>query len=199
MKDLFGDRTEDPEFPLFPDAGGNIISEQAMQHLVEELATRSGDPTHFPNGLPRLGRHTWRSMGAIEMAMLGLELFKIQLLARWASPVILHYAQLAPLEGITRQVKHLKDTKSLGELIQELRGDIAAIKTKLPNIDSQTNKLLELEVRVADILDKKEGDDAQHPPTARNVVRYLRTKASSLMAPCAALRRICKLRPVATG
>ena len=90
----------------------------------------------------------------MDMSILGLELCKIQLLARWAWPVVLHYARLAPLEGITRQVKDLNDTKSLGKLLQELKGDIAAIKTKLPDLDSQTHKLLELEVRAADVLEK---------------------------------------------
>ena len=66
----------------------------------------------------------------------------------------MHYARMAPLEGVTRQVRDLNDTKPLGNIVEELKGDIASIKSRLPDLDSQTHKLLELEVRIANSLDQ---------------------------------------------
>ena len=36
---------------------------------------------------------------------MGIELLKIQMLARWASPIITHYTRLAPLRSITNDFK----------------------------------------------------------------------------------------------
>ena len=39
------------------------------------------------------------------LSSLGIELLKIQMLARWASPIITHYTRLAPLRSITNDFK----------------------------------------------------------------------------------------------
>ena len=125
-----------------------------MQELVELLASLTGEALFHPSGLRRFGRHAWKSTGTVELAALNLELWKIQLLARWASPLILHYARLAPLAGITQQVKELTETRTLGKLIEELRQDMRSMKETLPGIDENTKRLLELEIKVADELGK---------------------------------------------
>ena len=68
--------------------------------------------------------------------------------------MILHYARLAPLAGITPQVKELSETRTLGRLIEELKKDMKSMKETLPGIDDNTRRLLELELKVADELGK---------------------------------------------
>ena len=44
-------------------------------------------------------------MGAVFLSALGIELMKIQMLARWSSHIITHYTRLAPLRSITNDFK----------------------------------------------------------------------------------------------
>ena len=66
-----------------------------MAGLVEEIATRLGEPLTTSSGQRRYGKHSWRATGARYLASLQLEVYKIQLLARWLSPIVLHYVRLA--------------------------------------------------------------------------------------------------------
>ena len=52
-----------------------------------------------------MGKHSFQSTGAVYLSSLGIELLKIQMLARWASPIITHYTRLAPLRSITNDFK----------------------------------------------------------------------------------------------
>ena len=76
-----------------------------MVQVVEWLAQATGEELCTSSGVRRFGKHSWRSTGAVVLAAFGLELWKIQLLERWASAQVLHYARLAPLTGLTAQVK----------------------------------------------------------------------------------------------
>ena len=78
---------------------------EAIVALVDELATRSGESLVTPDGQRRYGKHSFRSTGAVYLSSLGIELLKIQMLARWASPIITHYTRLAPLRSITNDFK----------------------------------------------------------------------------------------------
>ena len=71
-----------------------------MLELIELLATLTGEELKDAKGRSRVGRHTWRASGAVFLTSLGLEVIKIQMLARWASSLITHYARLAPLKNL---------------------------------------------------------------------------------------------------
>ena len=47
--------------------------------FVNELAALGGCKLVLPNGAKRFGRHSFRSTGAVVLARLGIEVFKIQL------------------------------------------------------------------------------------------------------------------------
>jgi hypothetical protein len=53
------------------------------------------------NGVRRFGGHTLRITGARTMAALGIEIYLIQLMARWASDVVYRYVAEAPLSRMT--------------------------------------------------------------------------------------------------
>ena len=101
----FGDMSGTADFPLFPDSEGNVVQADKMVGLVDELAKRSGEDIHTQEGQRRYGKHSFRSTGAVYLSSIGIELLKIQMLARWASTIITHYTRLAPLRSITADFK----------------------------------------------------------------------------------------------
>ena len=107
----FGDLSRTEGFPLFPDGEGNVAQAEKMADLVDELAKWSGEDIHTLDGQRRYGKHSFRSTGAVYLSSIGIELLKIQMLARWASTVITHYTRLALLRSITADLKRavLKD------------------------------------------------------------------------------------------
>ena len=145
---LFGDRVEEGSLPFFPDAKGFVVSDAGMSGFVDELAKLAGPPLALPSGVRRFGKHSFRSTGAVLLARLGIDIFKIQLLARWASPVVLHYARDAPMETITAQVKTALAKDTIGELINKLTKDVAMMETELKNMDQHTLDLIRLELEV---------------------------------------------------
>ena len=82
---------------MFLGADGKVVSSVAMVELVDEIARISGKQIVNAQGVRRFGKHSWRSTGAVWLtgAMM-IEIMKVQMLARWASPVVTHYTRLAP-------------------------------------------------------------------------------------------------------
>ena len=101
----FGDAACADGFPLFPDVNGDFVQAVSIVDLVDELATRCDEPLENKLGQRRFGKHSFRSMGAVYLSALGIELLKIQMLARWSSHIITHYTRLAPLKSITTDFK----------------------------------------------------------------------------------------------
>ena len=82
----------DSEAPLFPDTAGNFVTKGVMIALFKHLAVLlKKSPKNVTGHMPRVS-------GARRMARAGVELFQIQLFARWESSVILRYVKEAPLE-----------------------------------------------------------------------------------------------------
>lgn len=117
---LFPSRVNDPSLPLFPESHGDAVQSGAMITVVETLAERIGEPLWTAAGQRRFGTHSWRATGAMYLSSLQLDLFKIQLLARWQSPIILHYVRLTPLSGVTAAVATLQTKRSLDEVSGDL-------------------------------------------------------------------------------
>ena len=145
-------KAKEDRLPLFPNAEGKPVHMNAMLALIEHLAYLAGEPLYTPAGQRRFGRHSWRSTGAVYLAAKRVELLRIQLLARWSSPIILHYARLAPLTGLTEHLKELEEVNSLGKVVKALKDDIASMQKKM-TMDDNTRKLLEREVQLASIQD----------------------------------------------
>ena len=100
--------------PFFPTETGDHAQAEAMSELVDELATRIGENTVDEEGDRILGNHSWRTGGAVYLTAGGVDPFKVNLLARWNSPMVTHYSKLAPLKAITTEFK---------EVIRRQRGD----------------------------------------------------------------------------
>ena len=91
----FGDDFGD--LPLFPTVDGAHVSPESMLLLVEWIAGKTGEAIVDDEGRRKFGKHSWRSTGAVYLTgVVGIEILKVQLLARWASPIITHYTRLAP-------------------------------------------------------------------------------------------------------
>ena len=101
LRKRFGEETDDDDLTLFPQESGQPVSPEVMIAVIELLATMIGEEIHTPDGRKRFGKHSWRSTGAVFLTSLGVEVFKVQLMARWSSPVVTHYTRLAPLKAIT--------------------------------------------------------------------------------------------------
>ena len=105
LRETFPQHAERRDIPWFPTATGQHVTATVMLALVEWIATAIGEPLKTKAGARRYGKHSWRSTGAVWLTSQRVELFRVQLLARWASSVIVHYARLAPLHGLTEHVK----------------------------------------------------------------------------------------------
>ena len=97
LQEWFGDDGEGDEAqPLFPGADGLAVSSDVMLAVIEELARMTGENILTHDGRRKYGKHSWRSTGAVFMTSIGIEIFKVQLMWRWACAVVTHYTRLAP-------------------------------------------------------------------------------------------------------
>ena len=112
---------------------------------IEVLATRLVEPLTDEQGRRRFGGHSLRATGARHLASMGIELFNIQLLARWQSDVILQYVMEAPMCLVTddhkrKTLKHLENrrledcSRRFGEierLVHNLESEMKLIRTNM--------------------------------------------------------------------
>mgnify|MGYP002281116694 CR=1 FL=1 len=158
---LFGERVEAGDLPFFPDANGSVVTKDAMESFVDELARLGGQPLTLPSGAKRFGKHSFRSTGAVLLSRLGLEVYKIQLLARWGSDVVLHYVRESPLETITKQVRGAIADKTVTDLVAKLAGEVDTLKKGLAAMDDSTAHLLRLEAELSQLKSKQDEDEAK--------------------------------------
>ena len=83
-----------------------------MAALVDDLATRAGEPILDDDGDKLYGNHSWRTGGAVYLTSIGIDPYKVNLLARWKSPMITHYAKLAPSKAIASEFKAAIQSKA---------------------------------------------------------------------------------------
>ena len=132
------------ELPLFPDKGGSEISRFAAVQTIIALARMTGDKTHDNAGRCLFGGHSLRTGGASALTGLGLDGLKIECLARWHSPMIAHYARLAPLKSLTDEYRlraQRLDKENKTELLSSKMSLLQAA------VDSMSTRLDELSVR----------------------------------------------------
>ena len=133
----FGINSTLPDWlPLFPDVQGGFVNKSTVVTIVETAALSLNEPLTNPLGHRRYGGHSLRTSGARLLSALGIELFKIQLLARWVSPVILRYVRDAPLASLTDDYIRLHDRQCddseylpAASSVQKLQGRVEAIET----------------------------------------------------------------------
>ena len=105
MRFPFVQGTGSRSLPLFPNESGGFITKNLAVRTIQEMARAIGDVPDDNTGIDRYGGHSLRTGGAHMLAATGLDSVKIQALARWRSPMVAHYAGLAPLKAVTEDFK----------------------------------------------------------------------------------------------
>ena len=132
LKHRFADEegSPDPYLPVFPDVCGHVLPKHAMVSAIESLAAQAGEILVNEAGCRRFGGHTPRVSGSRFWASQGLELFKIQILARWGSAMVLRYVAEAPLQAITTDIKKRMSVHKVWDAISELDKTLSEVLLK---------------------------------------------------------------------
>ena len=102
LADTFGSAKVDlGELPLFPSLAGCFVEKRHVVSSIEAVAKLVGEPLEDSRGVRRFGGHSLRVTGARTLAELGIEIFMIQLMARWSSNVVYRYVAEAPFSRMT--------------------------------------------------------------------------------------------------
>ena len=80
------------------------------------------------------------------MAAHGLELFKLQLLARWSSDVILRYVRESPLKTLTSDYLRKQGANSVDEILAAMQSQSEEVKKRLESLDTRTMDMIKQEV-----------------------------------------------------
>ena len=105
-----------------------MCSKAAVVATFEEAARRTGEKLVDECGRRRFGGHSARVAGAQYLASMGLELYKLMVLARWSGPTILRYVSEAPLATITGDVKRLLACDALCDVLAEVKTRTGAME-----------------------------------------------------------------------
>eukprot|EP00971_Amphidinium_carterae_P023404 461555-Amphidinium_carterae.1 len=84
--------------PFFPTETGDFADKLRVIQSLRLWASRNGMSALTADTVTG---HTFRVTGAQHLARMGIEISVIMLMARWRSPVVLHYAHEEPLNSIT--------------------------------------------------------------------------------------------------
>ena len=96
--------------------------------------------------------------GGVYLTGLRMELFRIQLMARWSSPVVMRYARLSPLSNITDQVRELRTSNNMANIVDRIRREVTGVTQQLAKIDDSTRWSLTMEAKAADVESQAEAD-----------------------------------------
>ena len=140
LSSRFGKLEDLPGLPLFPTAEGTTTDKEKVVATIEKAAAMLGEPLRdeFNNRL--YGGHSLRVMGAQWMAALGISLLVIQLIARWASEVVLRYVAEAPLQSVTATYRRAQLGRGLQAVLDMAVSDQEDLKQELPGLKSDIRK-----------------------------------------------------------
>lgn len=135
---LFGEGEENAlpvELPLFPTADGDTVFKENVVRTIEAAAASLGEELTDGGGRRRFGGHSLRVSGAKWLASIGIEVAKIQVLARWSSDVVLRYIGESHIQSISQDVKKARATRRAVDAV-----DYTNEESKLANTDSLQKK-----------------------------------------------------------
>jgi len=137
--------------PLFPDYLGNVIKKAGMVATIEQMASKTGERLTNSAGTRRFGGHSMRVTGSRFWARAGLEVFKIQIFARWGSSVILRYVSDVPIANLTGEIcsSQRVEEPALRSLVAKLDQHIKcaqeqneSLRAELKRLESSVNPQL---------------------------------------------------------
>lgn len=166
---LFGALTLRPDLPFFPTINGTTVEKIRVVDTFEHIHTRLGIRCHDEDGMRHLGGHSMRLAGARLLSASGMHLYQVELMARWKSPMLIHYAQTAPLAKITQVYENARSNADTSRLLDEVRAQMEALSKAEPVKNSD---MTQFESRVTAVEQKLNGMDAQ----TRNMIQSEITK-----------------------
>jgi hypothetical protein len=130
--------------PLFPTQTGAAAEKESVVRTVEYFAKECGTSLVDQLGRRAYGGHSFRVTGSRMLARMGLELYKIALLARWASNVIMRYVSEAPLATLTEDCRRLLAGDDMDRTLVDLRAELRVNARKLEDMEARLFSLSEL-------------------------------------------------------
>jgi hypothetical protein len=149
--------------PFAPTWSGARFTKAAFVKAVHRVCVVLGLQTHTPSGAPLITGHVMRATGAIFLAEMGVELWRIQLLGRWGSEAVKIYIRSAPLKAMSDVALEAflkKDMAALASDIASLK--LAVVGNSIPSIVPSITK--------ADLRESKLKRRVFDPPRADEVV-----------------------------
>ena len=139
--------------PFFPTMLGAASEKHKVVETFEWLHQRLGLEYLEADGAKMLGGHSMRLAGArlLSSSLLsssGLHLYQVELIARWKSPMLLHYAQTAPLKRLTQEYEMANDRLNTHRIIEELKTQMGSLMqaSRQPNVTEDVmQKIAEVE------------------------------------------------------
>jgi len=90
--------------PLFPDSKGKVAKKEGVIKGLEGVLATVGVRVRDVQGRRRFGGHSMRISGSRFWATQGLEVYKIQIFARWGSATVLRYVADTPIANLTGEM-----------------------------------------------------------------------------------------------
>jgi len=145
---FFNVDTIDKELPIFCDYLGQVIKKKEAVTAIENTMRRLGAAVEDSVGRRLYGGHSMRVSGARFWASRGLEVFKIQIFARWGSQIILRYVSDSPISNVTGDllsgssstVESVSATLPVVSLLErhivDAREQLEALKAEIARLDT---------------------------------------------------------------
>ena len=161
VHEKFGD---DPSWPLFPDSSGGFVSKAGMVGSIVRAIEELGLPTTGHGGAELYGGHAWRRGGAQYLARAGVEIWRIQALARHSSGAILGYienAHIPALAGIAAEAALGRSLAAVRIELDLLREQVSREKLSLDMVSNRNEAGSGLvQLALTDVLSDHLGDEA---------------------------------------
>ena len=130
--------------PLFPDHKGKVITKRGVVSSLEDVLGRLGVDVVNSGGRRRFGGHSLRVTGSRYWTGRGLEVFKVQIFARWGSNVILRYVSDVPIANLSADLALGPSSSggpSNGSVAQLLESFIEHAKQQFETLKAEIERL----------------------------------------------------------
>ena len=121
-----------PDAPLFPTAAGLPPSKRGIVVTITSLMQKLNLPSHSASGAPRWGGHSMRVGGVQYLGRSGVEVSRIQALARHSSNAIHLYLRGAHSQALSHVAAEAGMSRSLAAMQQQLHTLQAQVKAVTP-------------------------------------------------------------------
>ena len=119
--------------PAFPDVTGKVVQKAAMVEALERTLRTIGEATRDQAGRRRFGGHSCRVAGSRFWASHGMEVYKLQIFARWGSDVILRYVADSPLHHVRLPASTYSSSSSSCAVVEQ-GGAIEDVNAKVDKL-----------------------------------------------------------------